>query len=217
MNLRIFLIDDHPIVREGMGRLIEREPGMTLCGESDGDEDFVAAIEKCAPDVVVLDLSLRKKNGLDVIQDIKARASGVRVIILSMHDEKLYAERAIRAGAMGYIMKQEAPAKVLTAIRTVAAGDIFLNPEIAQSALRNTTKPRPETTVSALSDREFQVFVLIGEGHSMQEIAQRLTLSVKTIESHVERIKLKLDIGSGRELMRRAIEWVLRNQGAPAH
>ncbi|MEZ4702226.1 MAG: response regulator transcription factor [Rhodothermales bacterium] len=213
MSLRIFLIDDHPIVREGMGRLIDREPDMTLCGESDGDDDPLGAIEKTQPDVVVLDLSLPRINGLDMIADIKLRAPATRVFVLSMHDEKLYAERVIRAGAMGYIMKQEAPAKVLDAIRTVASGSLFLSPDIAQTVIKGMMKPRQETTFSALSDREFQVFVFIGEGKTLQEIAERLSLSVKTIESHVERIKTKLDIGSGRELMRRAIEWVLRNQG----
>ncbi len=212
MSLRIFLIDDHPIVREGMGRLIDREPDMTLCGESDGDDDLLAAIKAATPDVIVLDLSLQGTNGLDLIAAIKAQAPAARLFVLSMHDEKIYAERVVRAGAMGYIMKQEAPAKVLDAIRCVASGELFLSPDIAQTVIKGMMNPRQETALSALSDREFQVFLYIGQGLTLQEIADKLTLSVKTIESHVERIKAKLDIGSGRELMRRAIEWVLRNE-----
>jgi DNA-binding NarL/FixJ family response regulator len=212
MSLRIFLIDDHPIVREGMGRLIDREPDMTLCGESCGDGDLLAAIKASTPDVVVLDLSLRGTNGLDLIASIKTHVPGARVFVLSMHDEKIYAERVIRAGAMGYIMKQESPAKVLDAIRCVASGEIFLSPDIAQTVIKGMKNPREETALPALSDREFRVFLYIGQGLTLQEIADKLTLSVKTIESHVERIKTKLDVGSGRELMRRAIEWVLRNE-----
>ncbi len=214
MSLRIFLVDDHPIVREGMGRLIDREPDMTLCGESDGDNDLLAAIKDSTPDVVVLDLSLRGATGLDLIAPIKAHVPGVRVFVLSMHDEKIYAERVIRAGAMGYIMKQEAPAKVLDAIRCVASGELFLSPNVAQTVIKGMMSPRQETALSALSDREFQVFLNIGHGLTLQEIADKLTLSVKTIESHVERIKTKLEIGSGREMMRRAMEWVLRNEPA---
>ncbi len=195
-----------------MGRLIDREPDMTLCGESDGDDDPLSAIKATNPDVVVLDLSLQGTNGLDLIAAIKAQVHGPRVFVLSMHDEKIYAERVIRAGAMGYIMKQEAPAKVLDAIRCVASGELFLSPTIAQTVIKGMMNPRQETVLSVLSDREFQVFLYIGQGLTLQEVADRLTLSVKTIESHVERIKAKLEIGSGRELMRRAIEWVLRNE-----
>lgn len=213
MSLRIFLIDDHPIVREGMGRLIEREPDMRLCGESDGMDDVLAAVRQANPHVVVLDLSLPRSNGLDVLAEILAVLPDTRVIVLSMYDERLYAERVLRAGASGYIMKQEAPARVLDAIRKVAEGEIYLNPEMMALLMRGLGKTGDKNPEGALSDRELQVFIHIGEGLTLQEIAERLTLSVKTIESHVERIKTKLGIGNGRELMRRAVEWVLRNQG----
>ncbi len=216
MSLRIFLIDDHPIVREGIRRLIDRETDMMLCGESDGTEDVVLATRDLAPDIVILDLSLPNSNGLDLIQDIRAQIPVQKILILSMHDEKLYAARAIRAGAMGYIMKQEASKKVVEGLRTVASGRVYVSPDISQLVIQGMAHAREESVIAALSDREFQVFQYIGEGHTLQEIAALLKLSIKTIESHVERIKTKLGIQSGRELMRRAIEWVLRSQGPAA-
>ena len=210
--IQIFLIDDHPIVREGMGRLIEKEPDMTLCGESDGSDIF-GALDACSPDIIVLDLSLPQSNGLDIIHSLKLRFPKARVLVLSMHDENLYAARALRAGAMGYIMKQEAPTKVINAIRKINQGLIFVSEEISRKVLQGMISLTHESPIASLSDRELQVFQMIGEGRTHNEIAQQLTLSVKTIESHVERIKNKLEIRTGRELIHRAIEWVLQNQG----
>lgn len=213
MAIRIFLIDDHPIVREGMERLISKEPDMEVCGESDGGENTLSGLEKASPEVVVLDLSLQDSSGFDLIHVIQHHLPKAAIIVLSMHDENLYAERTLRAGASGYIMKQEAPAKVLDAIRKVADGHIYVSEQISKRLLQGIVKPGNDSPVATLSDREFQVFQFIGEGLSHQNIADKLNLSIKTIESHVERIKNKLGLGSGRELLRRAMEWVIRNQG----
>ena len=213
MSTRIFLIDDHPILREGMERLINREPDMEICGQSDGDELTLTKLIESKPDIVILDLSLKSSNGLDFIHIIKSQLSKTFVFVLSMHDENLYAERVLRAGASGYIMKQEAPGKILDAIRKVASGNVYVSDAMSRRLLRGIVKPGQETPISSLSDREFQVFQYIGEGYTHQEIANQLSLSKKTIESHVERIKDKLSLKNGRELLRRAVEWVIRSQG----
>ncbi len=213
MAIRIFLIDDHPIVREGMERMIDREPDMEVCGNSDGEDDTLNQLLQAKPEVVVLDLSLGNSSGFDLIHTIQHQLPKATIIVLSMHDENLYAERTLRAGAAGYIMKQEAPSKVLNAIRKVAAGHVYVSEQISKRLLKGLVKPVPDSPLAALSDREFQVFQYIGEGLSHQDIADRLNLSIKTIESHVERIKNKLALKSGRELLRRAMEWVIRNQG----
>lgn len=213
MPIRIFLIDDHPIVREGMERMIAREADLEVCGESDGGSDTLDKLIAADPQVVVLDLSLSHSSGFDLIHLIQNQLPKTAIIVLSMHDENLYAERTLRAGASGYIMKQEAPAKVLGAIRKVAAGHVYVSEQISKRLLKGLVKPTKDSPLASLSDREFQVFQYIGEGYSHQEIADVLSLSVKTIESHVERIKNKLNLKSGRELLRRAMEWVIRNQG----
>ena len=213
MVISIFLIDDHPIVREGMERMIDRELDMSVCGESDGGDETLSKLTKATPDVVVLDLSLTHSSGFDLIHLIQHQLPDTAIIVLSMHDENLYAERTLRAGASGYIMKQEAPAKVLNAIRKVAAGHIYVSEQISKRLLKGLVKPTKDSPLASLSDREFQVFQYIGEGFSHQHIADRLKLSIKTIESHVERIKNKLGLKTGRELLRRSMEWVIRNQG----
>ena len=213
MAIRVFLIDDHPILREGMERLIDRESDMELCGQSDGDEWTVERLVNTAPDVIILDLSLKSTNGLDLIHTIKSQLGKSYIFVLSMHDENLYAERVLRAGASGYIMKQEAPGKVLDAIRKVARGQVYVSEAMSKRLLKGIVKPGKEAPVKSLSDREFQVFQYIGEGFTHQEIADQLSLSKKTIESHVERIKDKMSLKNGRELLRRAVEWVIRSQG----
>ena len=213
MSIRIFLIDDHPIVREGMERLIDREKDLEVCGDADGGHGTLSMVEKASPDVIVLDLSLQQGNGLDLIHDLKLRLPQTAILILSMHDETIYAERSLRAGAAGYIMKQASPKNVLVAIRRVAAGQVYVSEAMSKNLLKGLVKPAPESAIDTLSDREFQVFQYIGEGRSNHQIADLLNLSVKTIESHIERIKTKLNVRSGRELLRRAMEWVLRQQG----
>lgn len=216
MTANVFLVEDHPIVREGVGRLIEKEPDMTICGEAESGTEALTRIEGISPDVVLVDLSLENSSGLDLIQDLRLRWPKLPVLVLSMYDEMYYAERVLRAGAMGYVMKQEAPRKIIQAIRTVLAGKVFVSEKVSEKMLQVLANPSADAMTSPfdrLSNREIQVFQLIGEGHSNQEIADTLMLSVKTVESHIERIKDKLDIRSGRELHQRAIEWVMRARG----
>jgi DNA-binding NarL/FixJ family response regulator len=216
MTTNVFLVEDHPIVREGVGRLIEKEPDMTICGEAENGTEALARIERVRPDVVLVDLSLENSSGLDLIQDLRLRWPKMPVLVLSMYDEMYYAERVLRAGAMGYVMKQEAPRKIIQAIRTVLTGKLFVSEKVSEKMLQVIANPAGDVLTSPLdrlSNREIQVFQLIGEGLSNQEVADTLMLSVKTVESHIERIKDKLDIRSGRELHQRAIEWVMRARG----
>jgi DNA-binding NarL/FixJ family response regulator len=216
MTTNVFLVEDHPIVREGVGRLIEKEPDMTICGEAENGTEALTRIERVRPDVVLVDLSLENSSGLDLIQDLRLRWPKMPVLVLSMYDEMYYAERVLRAGAMGYVMKQEAPRKIIQAIRTVLTGKLFVSEKVSEKMLQVIANPAGDVLTSPLdrlSNREIQVFQLIGEGLSNQEVADTLMLSVKTVESHIERIKDKLDIRSGRELHQRAIEWVMRARG----
>ena len=214
MKPKVLLVDDHPIVRQGIRRLIEKEPGLSVCGEAEDAIDALDVIEKERPDVIVLDLSLKNSSGFDLILDVKQRWDNVRILVLSMYNEDVYAERVLRAGASGYIMKQEAPKKVVTAIWAVLNGSIYVSDKVSASILQNMAGKRTaSSSVDTLSDRELQVFQMIGEGLTHQQVADKLMLSVKTIESHVEHIKDKMRISTGRELLQRAIEWVLRSQG----
>jgi DNA-binding NarL/FixJ family response regulator len=216
MTANVFLVEDHPIVREGVGRLIEKEPDMTICGEAENGTEALTRIERVRPDVVLVDLSLENSSGLDLIQDLRLRWPKMPVLVLSMYDEMYYAERVLRAGAMGYVMKQEAPRKIIQAIRTVLTGKLFVSEKVSDKMLQVIANPAGDVLTSPLdrlSNREIQVFQIIGEGLSNQEVADTLMLSVKTVESHIERIKDKLDIRSGRELHQRAIEWVMRARG----
>ncbi len=213
MKPKVLLVDDHPIVRQGIRRLIEKEPGLLVCGEAEDAVDALEIIEKERPDVIVLDLSLKNSSGFDLILDVKQRWDTVRILVLSMYNEDVYAERVLRAGASGYIMKQEAPKKVVTAIWAVLNGSVYVSDKVSANILQSMAGKRSATSsVDSLSDRELQVFQMIGEGFTHQQIADKLMLSVKTIESHVEHIKDKMGISSGRELLQRAIEWVLGAQ-----
>lgn len=216
MNPKILLVDDHPIVRQGIRRLIEQEPGLDVCGEAEDAHEACSLIEELQPDLVLLDLSLKTTSGFDLILDVKARWPDVLILVLSMYNEETYAERVLRAGASGYVMKQEAPRKVIKAIRAVLGGSIFVSDAVSTAILMNMTGKRSAATpIDSLSDRELQVYQMIGEGLTHREIAEKLMLSVKTIESHVEHIKAKMGIGSGRELLKQAIEWVVRQQASP--
>jgi len=214
MSPKVLLVDDHPIVRQGIRRLIEKEPGLSVCGEAEDAQEALTIIENEGPDIIVLDLSLKNSSGFDLILSVKQRWEEVRILVLSMYNEDVYAERVLRAGASGYIMKQEAPKKVVSAIWAVLQGAVYVSDKVSANILQSMAGKKTEmSSVERLTDRELQVFQMIGEGHSHQQIADRLMLSVKTIESHVEHIKTKLSIGSGRELIQRAIEWVMRSNG----
>ncbi len=210
MDRTILLVDVHPVIRQGILRLAEKEPGLSVCGEAEDAHQALALIEKHQPSLVVLDLSLKESSGFDLLRDVKKRWPDLPILVLSMYDEEVYAQRLLWAGASGYIMKQEAPKKVIEAIWAVLGGSIYVSEKVATAVLAHRAGRRASAKpIMSLSDRELQVFQGIGEGLTHQRIAEALGISVKTIESHVEHIKAKLGFGSGRELLQRAVEWVL--------
>jgi len=209
---RVFLVDDHPIVRQGLTLLINQEPDLVVCGEAEAAWPVPAALAALNPDVLVLDISLNGPDGLDLLKSIRATDTNLPILVLSMHDESLYAERALRAGANGYIMKQEATERVLVAIRRILRREVYVSDRIANAMLQQLVSKQnhsPQSLVSTLSDRELEVFRLIGDGHGTREIAEQLRLSIKTVESYQAHIKDKLSLPSARALMQRAIEWRL--------
>jgi DNA-binding NarL/FixJ family response regulator len=210
IEARVFLVDDHPIVRQGLALLIDREADLAVCGEADGGFGVLLAISDLQPAIVVLDISLNGPDGLDLLKTIRMRDPNLPVLVLSMHDELTYAERALRAGANGYIMKQEATEKVLIAIRRILHGEMYLSERLTDRMLRHFVRgsaPTPDSPLSNLSDRELEVFRLIGDGHATRQIADELHISVKTVESYQAHIKEKLALRSARELVQHAIKW----------
>jgi DNA-binding NarL/FixJ family response regulator len=213
---RVLLVDDHPIVRQGLALLIDREPDLAVCGEAEGAHSAFHAITTLRPDIVVLDISLSGPDGLDVLKEIRSKTASLPVLILSMHDESIYADRAMRAGANGYIMKQEATEKVLVAIRRILQGEVYLSDRLTNTMLQQYVRgaaPTEKSPLVNLTDRELEVFRLIGEGHGTRQIADELHLSVKTIESYQAHIKEKLALRNARELVQHAIEWTVNLKG----
>lgn len=210
-RLRVLVVDDHPIVREGLRHLINDEPDLAVCGEAGTAERARELVAKEHPDVAIVDLSLGLDDGLELVRSIATQHPDVRVLVLSMHDEMLYAERALRAGARGYVMKRGAMPDLLTAVRRVAFGKTHVSAEVAERLVDRLAShgpaPSPADPAELLSDRERQVFELIGRGLATREIAAQLSVSVKTIESHQARIKEKLGLRTGRELIRKAVTW----------
>lgn len=211
---RIFIVDDHPIVRDGLSELISQEPDLVVCGEAGDVPEAMRKIKESHPDVVVVDLSLRSGHGIDLIEQIKAHDGRIKMLVASVHGEELYAERALRAGADGYVNKQESTRTILEAIRQVMRGEVYLSPEMAKRLLHAVLggEPRCDDPVATLSNRELEVFELIGDGLTTRQIAERLHLSPKTIETHRDKIKAKLNLASGNELTRRAVQWVLEKR-----
>lgn len=230
---KVLVVDDHPVFRQGLKRVLEAEADIMVCAEADDVGAALAALEALpAPDVAIVDLCLKGRSGLELIRDIKHVRPRLPVLMLSMFDESLYAERAMRAGASGYLTKQEAPSEVIDAIRRVRQGHVHLSPEMASRMVRRAVhapSDDPETAshsdgavssatstdaggggVEQLSDRELEVFELIGQGLSNRRIAERLYRSIKTIESHRENIKAKLGLSSSGQLLRRAVEHALQ-------
>jgi DNA-binding NarL/FixJ family response regulator len=207
---RVFVVDDHPIVRQGLALLINREADLQVCGEAEEANGALDALDAMDPDIVVLDISLNGPDGIDLLKAIRSRKASLPMLVLSMHDELIYAERALRAGASGYIMKQEATERVLVAIRRILNGDVYLSDRAAsrmvQQYVRGSAAAR-QSSVAGLSDRELEVFRLIGDGHGTRQIADELHLSVKTVETYQAHIKEKLSLRNARELVQRAIEW----------
>jgi DNA-binding NarL/FixJ family response regulator len=214
---KILVVDDHPIVRQGLALMVNREADLVVCGEAEDASAALLVLASARPDVLIVDISLNGPDGLDLLKNIRTTHPCLPVLILSMHDESIYAERALRAGANGYIMKQEATEKVLVAVRRILSGEIYVSDRIANKMLKHyiTGSGTPKnSSVGDLSDRELEVFRLIGEGHSTRQIAEALHLSVKTVESYQAHIKEKLCLRSARELMQHAIEWNMNEKAS---
>lgn len=212
---RLLLVDDHPMVRERLAELINREPDLAVCAEAEDRHQAIEAIQARRPDLVIVDITLKNSDGMELIKDIHSRWPGLLVLVLSMHDESLYAERVLRAGARGYITKQEATRSILRAIRRVLEGQIFLNENIASQILGRLTAPRAAVAASpveSLADRELQVFELTGRGLNTRQIAEQLHIGVKTVETYRHRIREKLQLVHATDLLRSAIAWAHQNQ-----
>lgn len=213
-KLKVMLVDDHPILRRGLAELINQEKDLEICGEAENIEMALEAIKRCVPNLILVDLSLKDENGLELIKDIKARYPEVLILVLSMHDEAFYAERVLRAGARGYIMKRQAASQILQAIHRVLAGEVYLSDDMSSKILKNISgkkEYKSDSPIERLSDRELEVFRLIGGGLGTRQIAERLSRSVKTVETYREHIKLKLDLKNSAELVQHAIQWLKSN------
>ena len=212
---RIFIVDDHPVFRKGLALLINEEKDMCVCGEAEDVNEAKRAIERTAPDMVIVDITLKDKSGLELIRDLRDRDKNLPILVVSMHEEALYGERALKAGARGYIMKEEMSANITHAIRHVLSGKIYASHSLI-SALIDTSSRKTDSVsdpVATLSDRELEVFQLIGKGYGRKDIAEILNVSVKTVGSYREIIKRKLHLKNSPDLMKRAIEWS-RNPGS---
>jgi DNA-binding NarL/FixJ family response regulator len=212
---RLLIVDDHPMMRTGLAQLIDSEGDLKVCAEADNAGQAINAVSKQKFDLALVDISLPDKNGLELIKDIRSMNPDLPILVVSMHDEMIYAERVLRAGARGYIMKQEGGQKFLQAIRQVLAGQVYVSEKMSArilEALSGSQGLNTNSPVRRLSDREFEVFQLIGQGIGTKEIAIRLRLSVKTVEVHRANIKQKLNLLTSTELLRYAVRW-LDSQG----
>jgi len=208
---KILIVDDHPMMRQGLAQLINNEPDLTVSGEAEDAQQALSAISQTKPDLVLADITLTGKSGLELIKDMQALHPGLAVLVISMHDESLYAERVLRAGGRGYIMKQEGGKKIMEAIRQVLGGRIYVSEKMSARILEIFSGRRAEahrSPMERLTDREFEVFQLIGQGKGTRQIAQALHLSVKTVEVHRLHIKEKLKIEDAPSLVRYAVRWV---------
>lgn len=208
---RVLIVDDHPMMREGLAQLIDHEPDLAVCAQADTASAALQAINTHAPDLVLVDISLPDRSGLELIKDVHALKPELPLLVVSMHDETLYTERVLRAGGRGYVMKQEGGKKLMQAIRQVLGGQIYVSEKMSSRILETFSGRRGQTghsPVERLSDREFEVFQLVGRGQGTRGIAQQLHLSVKTVEVHRANIRKKLELSSGTEVVRYAIRWV---------
>ena len=208
---RILLVDDHPLVRRGLADVFAREPDLEACGEAGDVAEALAAVERTKPNVVIVDLTLKPGHGIELIEKLKNRDPDLIILVSSMHDEMLFAERVLRAGARGYISKQEPPEALIRAVRQVLRGEMYLSPRMTSRLLNRVVagSPAQDDPVVNFSNRELEVYEMIGQGLTIQQIAARLHLSPKTIETHREKIKQKLNVPNSAELNRRAVQWVL--------
>ena len=211
---KIIIVEDHEVFRLGIKELINHEPDLIVCAEADNVNSAEKLIDEMTPDMAIIDITLKNSNGLDLIRTINTSFKGIKILVLSMHDELLYAERALQAGAQGYIMKQETSKSIVKAIRHILTGNIYVSDTIMENLLnrvRSGQDPVEKSAVHTLSDREFAVLRSIGEGRSTGEIAEQMSLSVRTISTYRERIKEKLQLKNAAELVRYAIHWVEDN------
>jgi DNA-binding NarL/FixJ family response regulator len=207
---RIFLVDDHPLVREGLTNLINEQHDLVVCGEAEDSAGAITGIAKTRPDVALVDISLKNESGLELVKNLESQFPLVALIVLSMHDEALYAERALRAGARGYVMKRESTKSVLGSIRRVLEGGVYVSERVVNSMARrfsSSSKRAQSSPVELLSDRELEIFRLLGQGRTTAQIAEDLHLSLKTVQAYCARAKEKFGVSSLGELLRAAIRW----------
>lgn len=207
---KVFLVDDHPLVREWLTNLINQQSDLAVCGEAETAPRALDAVAKTKPDVAIVDISLRDSSGLELIKSLKEMHPEIATLVFSMHDESLYAERALRAGAKGYIMKRETTRNVIDAIRRVLEGKLYISPTVAEEITARSVSGRAasaQTPVELLSDRELEVFEMLGQGLGTRQIADALRVSIKTVQAYCARMKEKMNLGSATELLREAIRW----------
>jgi len=212
---KILIVDDHPLVRRGLAELVSSQPDMTVCGEAASASEAIQQVEESSPDLVIVDLKLKQSSGIELIKQIKARFKDVKMLVSSMHEEALFAERALHAGASGYINKEEASERVIDAIRQILGGKVYLSNRMTEQMLyqfAGRQQEPAEDSLDKLSNRELEVFELVGQGMGTRQIAEMLHLSVKTIETYRESVKRKLNLNSSSELIRRAVQWVLEDK-----
>ena len=209
---RVLIVDDHPIFRDGISQLINHEPDLAVCGGVSSAPQALSAVDELNPDMLIVDISIQGTNGIELVKAIRAQRPDMPMLVVSMHDESIYAERALRAGARGYIMKAEPSEKVISAIKRILDGGLYLSDNIGGQLLNTFLVGRGDkagvSAVGQLSDRELEVFHALGEGKGTREIAESLNLSIKTVETHRAHIKEKLKIRTANELIRAAVEWV---------
>ena len=216
VKVKVFIADDHPIVRQGLKQLIEQDEGYVVCGQAEDAPELLTAIEQTQPDIALVDISLKETSGIELIKDIRIRFPKLPTLVLSMHDESFYAERVLRAGARGYVTKEEATETVMTAIRQVLDGKIYLSDRMAAKMLSKFVAAPTGTSglpTDRLSDRELTVFESIGRGLATRQIAEKMHLSIKTVESYRANIKRKLKLDNATELLQQAIQWVQLPRG----
>lgn len=215
MKHKVFIVDDHPIVRQGLAQLINQENDLVVCGEASDIPSAMEAILKRSPDILIVDISLGQESGIRLIEETLLRKPELPALVLSMHDEFLYAERCLKAGAKGYVMKQEPPEKVIQAIKKVLKGEMCISEKLSAKLLQKFVAKRSDeqgSPIERLSNRELEVFQLIGKGLKTRKIAEQLNLSVKTIETYIEHIKRKMDIDDSRNLILHAAQWFMNGQ-----
>lgn len=215
---RVLLVDDHPLIRERLSEIINRESDLTVCAEAEDRHEALGAVESAQPDLIIVDLTLKNSDGIELIHDIHSRWPAQLMLVVSMHDESLYAERVLRAGARGYITKQEATRNILLAIRSVLNGNIYLNPNVSTQIIRRLTAGRGPETLSPtafLADRELQVFELTGRGLNTRQIAEQLNIGSKTVETYRRRIRDKLKLKNPSDLLQLAITWAHQDRTSP--